>query len=696
VIFALAVRIQVLKSPNISHLSLHHLYILPHTNLISRQTSRPSNMVTSANLASAQPDSNRHPRCLRRKSAFSGLLASNIGPPDPVPSVTGAVNATTDTMRWSNRKAVIINNVLCPPGLINNMEMSSTVASTGKSNFKVGGRKLRKKSLLHLPKEALKPGRGIPLPLPSDHLNVGEASREATLLRMSTLSASRLPAGHMQSGKASTTVQGPAARSADICDALSSHPVVVPEAVTTTTGPDISTVDPGNISTAVEQADPPQRERRARPQKRVRFEPNLESVGEKRERLDIGQVDPPPRAKVGCTQNRRIRFEENLESTGENRERLNWERDNALEKCEALERILDSIYWDRDSLKRELESITETRESLENKVVDLRKRIRDLETEAAAQHVKLDDEIGRGRLREAENRQLRDENQRLHADRHLQLCPEASSAEGVLAHNLLQKEDPGHTLYDITDVFGATHFRFQNQVETSRPRFHDPQITSRPAAASLIHCSSSNVPPSSVLPQAEPNNPEIVFARHQSMLQDDVNVDELGAMASNETLQQQTNSIGIGLVTDQLPEFLPTSILSSLPRDNDAMFCELSISNRPTEKGAGLGSPCLISQVPPQRLPELDSDTGSEDEDIESDQSNTDTLFRFGSLKMQAVPAIHRLRISTEETDQRDDETCLMPRLDTWEWSSIPDLQLWHPNHRTERNDDLRGDVKSI
>ena len=388
-----------------------------------------------------------------------------------------------------------------------------------------------------------------------------------------------------------------------------------------------------------------------------------------------------------------MRFAENLESTGEKCERLELERDDALEKCEALERILERVYGKCDNLRRELESVcrrcdslkqklestTGRRVYLEKEVVDLRKRIRNLETEAAVQHVNPDDEIGRGRMCEAEIRQLREEIQQLQAElaeqshdrsqtevdqrgsaftattqslqavHHLQFSPEGSPADSVLADELPQKEVVGHTLYDIMDIFGDMHFGFQHMVETYHQRFHDPQNESRSAAEGLIGCSSSNVPAISVSPQAELNNPESVLARHQSMLQDDVYADKLSAMASNKTLKQQTNSIGTGPVTDQLAEFLPTS---SLP----------------------------TSQLPSQQLPELDPDTSSEDNDTESDQPNTNILFRSGSPRIQAAPTIHRVRPSTGETDQKDVESCLMPNLNTWEWSSVPGLQLWNPS----------------
>jgi hypothetical protein len=595
-------------------------------------------MVTSAKLASAQLGSNPCSRCLRKKR--DSQSASHISPPEPILHVTGAPHVPVDAVRQSNRKAVIINHVLYPPDSLNNSGTSSTVAISGKSNFEVGGRKLRKKSLLHF-EETLKPGKGVSLTLPLDYLNVEAASREATLLRMSILSGSRSPARHVQSGETSTTVQEqrPFARSAKICSALSFHSVVVPEEITTTPGPGVSMVDTEHISTTVVQADSTFQERRARPKKSVRFAENLKSSGEKRERLDtrhvsttVGQAGPSPRVRVEETQNLRMRFAKNLENRGEECESLERERNDALEKCEALERILDRVYGKCDSLEQELESSTRGWAYLENEVVDLRKQIRNLETEAAAEHVDLDDEIGRGWSRETEIRQLRKEIQRLQAEladeshnrsrtdvdqgfgrsvvttitqslqaaRHLQFSPKGSPAGSVLANDLLQKEDLGRPLYDIIDVFGA-HFGFQNKVETSNQRFHDPHIASKPAAESLIDYSSSDMPPIRVFLQAEQNNPE------------------------------------------------------------------------------------TVSQLPSQQLPELDPDTSSENNDTENDQPHTDILLRFGSPRIQTAPAIHRVRISTKDTDQRDDETCLMPSLNTWEWSSIPDLQLWHPNCGDQR-----------
>jgi hypothetical protein len=596
---------------------------------------------------------------------------------------------------------VIINSVLYPPGSLSNLETSSTVASTGKFKFKVGERKLRKKRLPHLSKEMLQPNRGIPFPLPSDYLNGEEASRDATLRRMSTLSAARSPARHWQSGENYTTIQkqGPLARSA-ACDALSSHPLVVLEAVKGMPGSDVSTVDPGNISTAVEQGDPPQRKALAGQQKSVRFEENLQSRAEKCERLDTryfptaaGQSGPSPRGGVERTQRRGARFAENLESQGEKHERLERERDDTLEKCEALERILNRVYQDRNRLMRELQSVygrchsleqefggaTGRRAYLENEAVDLRKRFWNLETEAAAQQIKLNNDIDRGRLREAEIREQREgthllqaelteqshdrsrtgvdqwsgggtftaTTQTLQADPHLQLSPKGSPADSVLADDLLLKEDPGRPLYDITDVFGDKRFGFQHKFEASRQRFPNSQIARRPAAKSLINCSSSNVQRTGVFPQAELKNAETVLARQQPMLQD--NIDELGAIASSQTLQEQTNSIGVDQVTDMLSEFLPTS-------------------SQPT------------SQLPSQQLPELDPDTSSEDNDTESDRPNTNIVFRSSGPRIQTLPAVHRVRILSEETNQMDDETSLVPYLNTWEWSSVPDLQLCDPN----------------
>ena len=589
-------------------------------------------MVTSVKLASAQLGSNPYSRRLRKEKR-DNLSSSYICPPEPIPSVTGAPQVPVDVVRRSNRKAVIINHVLYPPDSLGNSGTSSTVAISGKSNLEVGGRKLRKKSFLHLSEETLKPGKGVPLTLPLDYLNVEAASREATLLRMSILSASRSLARHVQSGETSTTVQeqGPFARSAKICSALSFHSVMIPEGITATPGPHVSTVDTENISTTDVQADSTLQKKRTRPKKSVRFAENLKSSDEKRERLDsrhvsttVGQAGPSPRARVERAQSVRVRFTKNLESRGEKYESLERERSDALEKCEALERILDRVYGKCDSLEQELESTTRRRAYLENEVIDLQKRIRNLETEAAADYVNFDDEIGRGQS--AEIRQLREEIQRLQAEladeshersqtevdqslgrspvtaitqslqatRHLLFLPKGSSAGSVLAGDI------GRPLYNIMDGFGA-HFGFKNKVETSNQRFHDPHIASGLAAESLIDYSSSDVQLTSIFPQAEQNNPE------------------------------------------------------------------------------------TVSQLPSQQLPDLDPDTSSENNDVESGQLHTDILFRFGSSRIQKVPALHRVRISIEETDQRDDETCLMPSLNTWEWSSIPDLQLWHPNHGDRR-----------
>jgi hypothetical protein len=249
-------------------------------------------MASFANLALAQSSGKSYTRHLRRKKAFSKLSAFNISPLDPVQSMTGALGASINTMRQSNREAVIIHNVLYPSGSPMDSGTSGTGFISYKSHFEVGGRKLRKKSLLHFPAEMLKLGRVTPLLLPSDYLDAEEASREATLLRISALSTSRLTSRQMQNGEAGTNTrkQAYAAPAARICAALSSHLVTVRDPVSSAPGPHVITADTRRISAAFGRVYHPRRNGHACTQKRIKFKPVLESMEETCEHLDPGHV----------------------------------------------------------------------------------------------------------------------------------------------------------------------------------------------------------------------------------------------------------------------------------------------------------------------------------------------------------------------------------------------------------------------
>lgn len=147
------------------------------------------------------------------------------------------------------------------------------------------------RSLLHFPAETLKLGRVTPLLLPSDYLDAEEASREATLLRISALSTSRLTARQMQNGEAGTNArkQAYAAPPARICATLSSHLVTVRDPVSSAPGPHVIEADTRRISAAFGQVYHPQRNGHECMQKRVKFKPVLESA-ETCEHLDPGHV----------------------------------------------------------------------------------------------------------------------------------------------------------------------------------------------------------------------------------------------------------------------------------------------------------------------------------------------------------------------------------------------------------------------
>ncbi len=337
-------------------------------------------MAKSANFASAQCGTNPYTKHLEGKHAHSNHSTFNIPPPDLMQPVAGALDRPMNAIRLSNRKAVIIKNVLYPPDSFSDYGTSGIGAISGRSNFKVGGRKLRKKSLLHLSTEVVEPGRGIPLPLSPNYLNVERASREATLLRMSTLLTSRSTATQMQNGEAGQNVQKQwhAARSAHICAALSSHPSMVREAVSTAQGPELITVDTGNISPAIVKADLLRQKTRTLAQKRMKFKPVLESTEEKCECPDSRHVSAAfvradaTRGEInGPRQSRGVGYAECDESATQKFDRLERERDSYIGKCETLERVLDAVYRNRDALKQELESITRRRKSLENEIVDL-------------------------------------------------------------------------------------------------------------------------------------------------------------------------------------------------------------------------------------------------------------------------------------------------------------------------------------
>lgn len=382
---------------------------------------RASNMVSLANPASAQPSSRSYTRFLRRKHSFPKLSAFDVGPSDSTKYVTRALDAPVNRVRQSNRKAVIIHSVFYPTDSFGDYETCVTDVASREYSFKAGGRKLQKKRFLHLSAKTLKSSRVNALPLPPDYLDTEEASREATLLRISALSSSRSTAKQTHHGQASTVVekQGNGARSARICPALSSHPVVIQETVSTATGHNIITVDTRKISRAVQQVNHSPRSTRSHAQKYVKFKPVLESTEEKCECLDnghvsaaaAGQVSASLNKRVGLTQNSPVGVAESSESAEEKCDRLEKERNSYITKCESLERIISRVYGDRDGLKRELERTKRWLKSLKNKMDRHRSRIQILETEIDVERMKLDDGICRGRLRSAENHQLRHENQ---------------------------------------------------------------------------------------------------------------------------------------------------------------------------------------------------------------------------------------------------------------------------------------------
>ncbi|KAI9736391.1 MAG: hypothetical protein M1818_006124 [Claussenomyces sp. TS43310] len=84
-------------------------------------------------------------------------------------------------------------------------------------------------------------------------------------------------------------------------------------------------------------------------------------------------------------------------------------------------------------------------------------------------------------------------------------------------------------------------------------------------------------------------------------------------------------------------------------------------------------SPAAETKSEVEGKPPDEKDDGSDD--VEEDLPRM--LFRFGSRRVQAVPAVHRCRIPTADLKEEGPvEARLLPQLDTWEWCSVPDLPL--------------------
>ncbi len=303
----------------------------------------------------------------------------------------------------------------------------------------------------------------------------------------------------------------------------------------------------------------------------------------------------------------------------------------------------------------------------------------------------MDDEIGRGRLREVGIRQLTEENQPLkstgeavtavtrsvQSDRHL--VPNGLLPDIVDDNYHPHKKGFGHTLYGNADKFWVISYRSQKKVEPSHQTLHNMQIRSRPTVHDLSNCSPSMVATINSVTKVELNNLEISLVSDQPHLQHRAQPHKPVFTTASETSRQQIDPTGHESAAEQPSKFLPTRGLSGLPQESDSVSVDSSSPNETTPKGAELGSHYPIHLLPLLHLHELDPDISSEDEYVEINQSSSGERFHFGSPSIQARPILHRVSASTEQIEQKGHEACLIPMLNTWEWSSVPDLQLWHP-----------------
>jgi hypothetical protein len=198
------------------------------------------------------------------------------------------------------------------------------------------------------------------------------------------------------------------------------------------------------------------------------------------------------------------------------------------------------------------------------------------------------------------------------------------------------------------------------------------QVRGMPTVDHLKDRPSSKLLTISIAPQVELSKVEVQSHQQQPQLHIDVPAHELGAMVSNEAIGQQVELTDVDCVTEadsaaeadsiiervlaikRLPDIALMRSPSSLRQENDDLFLELSDITRGLVEEGEPKSNCSPLSPTAEEVPELDSDTSSQSDGTERYQSDTNILFRFGSPRIQAVPAVHRLRFSTQITEPKD------------------------------------------
>lgn len=483
---------------------------------------------------------------------------------------------------------------------------------------------------------------------------------------------------HMQVGKCGEKIQGLSshARSANICPALSSHIVQIPDIVV-------------NTSPAVERSGPCLGEANAwrveyerEHKRRIAFEQKCEKANRRCADFEKGLKNAAGKYRD---------LETKYETVSEKFKNLKWKFESVCGKCQTLEQNL---------------VVTAARfEYLENLVGDLQERIQDLQSENSLQHTKLNHEIARGLFLENEIHHIRRDNQRLRAqiaeqsgdgfreegskpkesdvasmvqplqtDRHLQFVLKQPPANSDGVDHLPREVDFGRIACDHIGEFQDR--RLQEEAGDSQEVFHDLQIRSMATTGNLINWGPTKLSSISIIPQAQLGSLDVRLCQQRPQLHIDVPTQELGATVSNGFIREQLKSVGVNSATPQLPEKMPTRSLSGSHQKNSDLTFEPPNLTLATPEGENPKSIYPPYSLPTQQPSELCSDATYKNDETENYQSNSATLSGFGSRRIQIVSPIYRLRIPAQETKLRD-EVCSMLHLNTWEWSSVPDLQLW-------------------
>lgn len=151
---------------------------------------------------------------------------------------------------------------------------------------------------------------------------------------------------------------------------------------------------------------------------------------------------------------------------------------------------------------------------------------------------------------------------------------------------------------------------------------------------------------------------------------------------TSEDAFQQRDQVATNLLSYRLPEIpQTTTILCDGIEQHQLSFAtsEIQKSKNPenyyTALPQQIGSSAALER---QDILVVD-ESGSSNFHVATDEFTS--VFRFGSRRVTATPSTYRIRISLADlkADDMPEGEGILARLNSWEWSSVPSLDLWDP-----------------